>query len=414
MIGLLLVVGVYATFLDLRSDQPLGSDFAGFHHSARSALSGGELYAPMQLPDAPTGDFSRGGLRGTFPNLNPPVFTLFVLPLGLLPLGVAFVLWTAAALLCGGGAVLQVTRGEPGSTRFRHALLLFAWYPVVLAVTVGQTTLFLLLGLAIAGTWWDAGRTRGAAIVLGLLASLKLFFGLFGVVFLLARRYRTLGWMVVAFVASWTLGLVAFGADAYARYAETLASVDWHGVGGNVSLAGTAERLFGGSGPAGGATGPGSGAEPVRSVKSLALLAGGAGILLLGLFRVARSWGGAGPTAGRPDATMGKARRSRDALRGCAFGYTVAAMLLLSPLGWVYYFPLLYPGFVHLWRGSGQSARALLTVAALTMAVPSVYLVPSSLEGAGAVRGVIGTAALATAAAVAWWRGTRAPRPARR
>lgn len=398
VVGLLLVVGVYATFLDLRGDQPLGSDFAGFHHSARSALAGGDPYAPLQPPGAPTVDFSQGGLRGTFPNLNPPVFTVLLLPLGLLSLGTAFVLWTAAAFLCGAGAVLRVTRDDPGSTRFRHALLLFAWYPVVLAVTVGQTTLFLLLGLVLAGSWWDRGRVRRAAVTLGVLASLKLFFGLFAVLLLAARRYRALGWMALAFVASWTLGLLAFGVGAYARYAEILGAVDWHGIGGNVSLAGTADRLSDAAGSTGG----------------VVILLAGAGVVLFGLLRVARSWRRSKPTAPEP----GGAEVDRDGSQGqphrSAFAYTAAAMLLLSPLGWIYYLPLLYPGFVHLWCVSERGGRALLTVAALVTAVPSVYLIPTSVEGAGVARGVVGTAALATAVAVAWRSAARGPRGVRR
>ena len=79
---------------------------------------------------------------------NPPWALLLALPLGLLGLRVAAVLWTLVLLACLLASV-RMTQQLCGSPPNRIHWLGFAFTPALICVTMGQTSLFALLGLVL-------------------------------------------------------------------------------------------------------------------------------------------------------------------------------------------------------------------------------------------------------------------------
>lgn len=287
------------------------SDFGYFHRSAVEVGRGGDPYsARLHEPE-------RLEAPATVFNLNPPFQTVLMAPLGRLAYGPAMWIWYVLGLAAGvlAGLLLARTLVPDRPLRvwgpaFATAILLF--WPSLGNAWLAQFGLVLTLVAAL--TFWllERGRMATAGAVLGFAAGLKLFVGLFGVLFLLTRRWRALAGFGAAFVGSVILGGVALGWHTYPRYLELLGGVDWHSWSWNVSVFGTTTRLLG----------PHAGLPAARGV-ALVLGAGYALFLVLLFVRGERS-------------------DDPHALR-LAAGLTFVLMILLSPLGWLYYLPALLP-----------------------------------------------------------------------
>lgn len=104
---------------------------------------------------------------GTFVNIynHPPAEALLVAPLINLP-GVAFWLWTLGALLAFAAGLWLLARAWPIPTPLRWVVIAAAcaYYPVHLALWLGQNTAFVFLGCC--GVW--AGRHRDQPWLVGL------------------------------------------------------------------------------------------------------------------------------------------------------------------------------------------------------------------------------------------------------
>jgi hypothetical protein len=194
--------------------------------------------------------------------------------------------------------------------------------------------------------WLDArnGRSLRAGIVLGLASSVKIFFGLFFIFFAARREWRLMATAVLTFVAVNLIGLSIFGFQNYYQYLAQHSAVSLYvNASWNASLMAFFTRLFGGAQNI-----------PILSVPMLAysLIYGISG-LLIGMI----VWISAPRKA---DA----APVSRFDL---GFSLSLIAMLLISPYGWIYYFPCLIIPLTISWRltshlNNRRSYRAILLV----------------------------------------------------
>ena len=178
------------------------------------------------------------------PYLNPPVFAWLLLPLSLLPYGVALVIWNAFILGCL-VVIWRVTvwRTAPTLTladnlnrarygarfgpvgtaraligprlrRGREILLLLAalaLYPVVLGLALGQVTMVVLVAVALC--YWLMRRDRPllAGLVLALIVIKPQAAFLVPVALLAARRYRVCLGFALAVIPMAALSLLAVG-----------------------------------------------------------------------------------------------------------------------------------------------------------------------------------------------------------
>jgi hypothetical protein len=304
------------------------SDFAVFYASLQFLLHGQDIYAPVPFNAFDQIQMQHTGRLTLHPNLNPPFFTLLLSPLGWLSYQTAFRVWSLMSL--GFGAIGMVLLQRAGNKRDTDYLLvtlilLFAYFPTLTNVLIGQTAL--LIFMLVTGGWIAAqqGRERLSGILLGLAFAIKLFLGLFLLYFLLQRRWRLTAWLLVAFAASGLLGLIALGPDAYRHYLQALDSVTWQSSNWNASAYGFFSRIFGGS--------------ENRPLINAPAFGKALYYLLAATLTILLAW---------------LLRRHQHILPGVrddlGFSFTLVAALLISPLGWMYYFPLLLLPFFVLFR----------------------------------------------------------------
>jgi hypothetical protein len=284
-------------------------------------------------------------------NLNPPHFQILFLPLASLSYGQALLAWvgiSAASLI----AALMVIVRELGVPFTWRRLAIWGAFTIGLApfTTVAVTsemTFVLMLPFVLMWRAWRRGRWMVAGGWLGVLVSLKLFFGVFAVWLLLQRQFRAVAAMAATAVGLMALGGLVFGHETYRQWVHSLGTVGWQWMAMNASWPGFVSRVFESGGKI----------APVVSwpavVAPLSLL-GFALILLLTLRRA----------------------------RGGTFDRQLVVLLLggilASPLGWVYYLPLAY-GPILGWMGAGRGWEPLRALgrgrmATLALAVALLYV----------------------------------------
>ena len=340
LLGVILILNfIYP--LSLGKTNILYSDFGKFYHSQQLFIQGKNIYTPIY--------FVKNKLHTSTPtskakpthskvfilsgNLNPPFFTLISFPLAYLSYHHALLLWTLLSIFAGTLGILllqQKLNGETFSVSCALLLLiaLFSYFPSFVNLQFGQVSL-LLLPLLVYG--WRAARqkkTIRAAIFLALASSLKPFIGLFLFYFLMRKEWRGLCAFLLTLFSCALIAALFLGFDSYAAYYHVCQQIKWAASSWNVSIYGFLLRLLGG----------------IESNVALLPVPGLitylypllAGIFFLAIIQFLR------PAPNIP------AQRKVD----LDFSIIITAMLLLSPLGWLYYFPLLSIPILILWQWS--------------------------------------------------------------
>lgn len=167
--AVLLVGAVVWDLAYLPSDRSLGLDFTTFYAAGLVVRHGGDPYNLVLLHHVEShlrsiGD-PRYALASGLPYSNPPLFAWALAGLTLVPLRVAYLLWTAAmfACLCAGALLVARIYGvrRPG------LVLLFAASPITaITLFLGQPTPLLLLSLAACLALLCRGRPALAGLAL--------------------------------------------------------------------------------------------------------------------------------------------------------------------------------------------------------------------------------------------------------
>ena len=324
--------------LTLGKTNILYSDFGKFYHSQQLFIQGKDIYSPIYFiknklstatharnhPSTHTKILKLGG------NLNPPFFTLISFPLAYVSYANALLLWTLLSVMAGALGILLLQQKLDAKASLGCALLvligLFSYYPSFVNLQFGQLSL-LLLPLLVCG--WRAARekkTIHAAIFLAFTSSLKPFIGLFLFYFVMRKEWRGLCAFLLTLFGCGVIAALFFGFDSYVAYYHTCQQIKWAASNWNVSIYGFLLRLIGGN-------------ESNIALLPVPGLINALYPLLAGIFFVAviqflR------PTGDIP----AKLKVDLD------FSIIIIAMLLLSPLGWLYYFPLLSIPLLILWQ----------------------------------------------------------------
>jgi Glycosyltransferase family 87 len=166
---------VISTWVVLFVRQPVHPDFRIFYVAAEAGLRYGwsSIYDLSTLRSL-SASFPVGQtyIDSGVPFINPPVFAWLIAPLTLLPLPVAYALWSAlsvAALIW----AWHVSAPYSGLRKLVLLLLAVALWPVLDAVYFGQPSL-VLVGL-VAASWWlcSTDRPLAAGAALALATALK-------------------------------------------------------------------------------------------------------------------------------------------------------------------------------------------------------------------------------------------------
>jgi len=303
----------------------LYKDYGKFYQAARFALEGKDPYDKIFIIHKVDKKIEKSGQTPRIDSLggllNPPFFVLLVLPFGLLSYSWSLLLWSLVSIVCGiiSLGLLQKCLPVHFTLNLSLSLLIafFAYYPTFANIQFGQVTL-ILMPFEI-GAWLAVRRNnnRLAGVLLGIAASLKPFFGLFLLYFLIRREWRALSWFISTIVICAGIAMIGLGVKSYVNYYAILHSVKWYSSSWNASLYGFLVRLLGGS----------ERNIPLIAAPGLSLKVFYLSVIIILAGFIKFLW----PTS----KIISEKKRDLD------FSITVITLLIISPLTWLYYLPLL-------------------------------------------------------------------------
>lgn len=335
------------------------SDFHKFYLSAKRIDDGWSMYwivpprlkagdpchadtpAPQRATNGQAGPLTLGGdIPCLGPNLNPPVFMLFMQPLARLPYKQAWWLWAGLSIVCLAWTAWSVNSFTSPNSRI-HFLL---WLAAMLAFSPGMANFELgqlgwLLALMLTRSWLALrqGHTSAAGLWLGAAIALKPFLLPFVVGLWLIKEPRALRTTLTTTTGLTALGVMAFGPQASLDYLAMGQHVSWTATNWNGSWTGFFDRAF---------IGLPQSSWPANQFLSRTLAAAFS-LITLGIVL----W-----ILLRQQSSADEASDSADAL----FATMTPAVLLISPLGWLYYFPTLILSFVISYKQTRRAPGGIL------------------------------------------------------
>ena len=306
-------------------------------------------------------------------DLNPPFFTLLLLPTAWLTYTQSFLVWSALSFIATIAGILLAFKPYPAlwnhiNLRLWALIGFLLYFPTYANLRFGQVTSFLLL--ITAGAWLACRKQkdRTAGILLGLALSIKAFYGLFLIYFAVRKQWRLLIYMCGTYIICGLIAFWVFGSTIYKTYFLTLKKILWYSASWNGSVLGFLTRLFGGDN------------EGNHPIINLPFLTHPIFLVVSALLTVYLIW------------TTWQTTRLKNSLSVQAnwdlfdwgFSLTIVLMLLIAPLGWLYYFPLLIIPFITILRISDNLASfnmnlTLLSLILLLSSMPGNYQRPESV-----------------------------------
>lgn len=208
---LLLIVGIFHTAAMVWiAVSALGyGDFPQLHDSARALLAGTDLYVT-----GPT-------IQGT-KNLNPPHLAILMAPLGALSLPIAaFVMW-GIILMAASVYAAAIARTISSPKGYFVFAVVLASAASGVAISLINLAWPLAAATAWAWIWQREGRLRRSALAIGCLASFKVFYLLFVPYWLWRRDFTSALWSVAAFCAVIGTGFLIVGFAPYSEWLTVL------------------------------------------------------------------------------------------------------------------------------------------------------------------------------------------------
>lgn len=250
-------------------------------------------------------------------NLNPPSTLLLFYPLVFLSYTQAlflYLLLSSIALVLSAWLLSFKIYNIPSATqRLTLSVITLLIFPVIICMAAAQMGALLLV-LIVAGWYFDRqDKPLICAVFWGVAIAIKLFPGLLIFYCLLRKRYSTVLWMCAISAFLLVLPLVCYGPNIYLSYFKVIDFLFWYDSNWNGSLFGFLSRLYG--------------SAPDLRAYSHILQITSLLCVLLGIACYIKI-----------TTLLPKDTKDRDQWVFCV---TIVAMLLLSPLGWVYYYPLL-------------------------------------------------------------------------
>jgi len=322
----------YSLFLYFNITQELTSDFGTIFNSVRQYWENRSIYHPVTaitFADDPKQLFphARHGALLTL-NLNSPALNLLILPFTFLKPAAAYALWQINAVICFGMSLWLIHKKLIKEIKLSVNLILFiltgfVFFPVYYNFIIGQVSLFLFFLLTLSWLLKDTSKGVYSAIILGTLFSIKLFFGIFLVYFIAARQWKALMVFILTSIVLNALAAFIFGFAVFKSYYHTLDTIRWYGSPTNFSLLGFLPRVFGGYFI--GYYRHRTPAQPFFNLPQLTSV-----IYYISCFFIYAGffW-------------ISQLRLKTHWKRELLFAYSPIAMLLISPLGWNYYFVFL-------------------------------------------------------------------------
>jgi hypothetical protein len=332
----ILIITVYLSAINPISRTPQRTDFFKFYSSAKLFWSGEDIYKLIPIPNSFSGLIgsatNSNNIITLHPNLNSPFHTLCISPFGLLEFPTAFIIWSVFSLCCGLAAIAlfykKVINNDINLVFLMNVfIIILVYYPTWINFSLGQFSFVLLLLLAIAWETSKKGNDVSAGIILGLATALKLFFGIFIILFIVYRRWRLISCLIGTFMICNILSIVIFTLPTFEKFFSLLQNMPWYAGSWNASFMGFFTRIFGGS-----MNIPLFNLPWLARTLSLVLSLG----LMGWMIWLAQPY----------------SHRLASDRFDLVFSLALVEMLLISPYGWLYYFPMLIFPMIVAWRAS--------------------------------------------------------------
>ena len=337
---LVILILVFLVIVTANSANPYNSDFLKFYLSARFWLGEQSIYTPATLDTLPEDIQIDPDLFANpiLPNLNPPFQSLLISPFGLLNYPNAYWTWSLVSLALGLLAVYLIFNAYQEELHSLHvfelSIIFLLFFPTILSILSGQISIILLFLITIAWVSARKRKDRLAGIALGIALSFKIFSGLFIPVLIIQRRWNLLKWYLGTFITCNLVAIFLVGWDDHIEYLKTISSITWYSASWNTSFMGFFTRIFGDSESIPIIDSPITGLILTLVLSTLAVL------LLLWL---AKNTG----IDNKYDFDL-------------VFSLTIISILLISPLGWIYYYVVLIIPLIVAWSAAKQLDNKLL------------------------------------------------------
>ncbi len=313
---------VYSLLFYFIIKQQLSLDFAAFYGSLLACTQHINPYSDLQST------FLTTSIPLQF-NLNPPIFLLLFSFLTYFSYTTASIIWGIGSLVLGSlGALIcfyltSITEFFKNNY-YKFILLYLALYSTLVNSVYNQISGFLLFFIMTGYYFYLRKKDYIAGLLWGLIIAIKLFPGLILIFMLSQKRYKVFAITLLSLLVLLSLPLFVWGEGVYSAYFKIVQQVIWYGNSWNASLYGFLFRLF----------------IDMDSHHDLFLIKSSYLIISLMVF--------AGYVTMLQ--TINKVNTTH-----AAFSLTLIVMLLLSPLGWMYYFGLLLLPFIVIYQMLSQS-----------------------------------------------------------
>ena len=302
------ILFVYSVLFYFQFTLQLRMDFSSFYAAAaayRQHINPFECFfssflpTPTQLPA----------------NLNPPFFLLLFSPLTYCNVETAIIIWTILSLLLGCAGVLIGLACTPPIYTFKQnklsiILIYLSLYSTLMNTSIGQLGGFLIFFIMAGYYCLQHRHLYWTGFFWGIICTIKLFPALLLVYLYIQRQYLALFATCAIALFTTLLPIWTHGVIIYSQYIQMLPQVSWYGTNWNASLYGLLFRL-------------------IFNPETLGILIIIKMAYLL-IFITVFLW------------YVKKVNYLTEKLQSHhAFCLTLVIMLLLSPLGWCYYFSLL-------------------------------------------------------------------------
>lgn len=368
----IILTSCYFTVIDFGKTGILYTDFGKFYQSGKFFLEKKNIYTPIYFTDNKTLDQNNQPQTKILPgNLNPPFFTLLTLPLSYLSYANALWIWSLLSCIGVLASVYFLCKSSTTLSRSSNysaiglAIIFFAYLPTFSNIHFGQVTLFLLP--FVCGAWLAIRQNKPntAALLLAIAAGIKPYLALFGLYFLINRQWRALFYFCLTGLMTLLLPLFIFGKITFINYFAVIDTIRWAASSWNASLLGVVVRLFGNAHE----LNTPIISKPYLSYPVYLVLSF---LLILVLIKFLKT-----------DFKFNINRKNDFSFCGI-----LITTLLVSPLGWLYYFPLLCVPFIVLWELIGENYYSVFLTTSLTFILIASSL-PAPLIASGYIKNAL-------------------------
>lgn len=313
--ALIILIANYLSLIHVCAASDWFTDYFYFYLSGEQALTHEDIYYPLHF-------FTH--LHMKVVNLNLPFVGILMMPFRFSNYTTSFWVFSLIGIiLCIISILLIIKKVFQPRKKIVYCigiLLALSYYPVFLNTKQGQIGTIVLWLTTLGWLSFREKKSNWAGFFWGMAFSVKLFVGLFLWMLLWQKEWQALKIFLITSIVCALMSLFIFKPDIYLHYLSIFKQIDWYNVNWNASLLGFLGRIFGHN------------QETNIAIYHFPLLTqilymAFAAALLCML-----------PTFSKKNPTS---IFSKD----LSVAFTITAMLIISPLGWIYYFPLLFIPF---------------------------------------------------------------------